>query len=47
MILSCRCVAAYTSDLIFLNVSLYPHRAKGVKTTSISLDHSACLDGSS
>ncbi|KAJ0797588.1 putative palmitoyl-CoA hydrolase [Helianthus annuus] len=35
-----RCVVAYTSDLIFLNVSLYPHRAKGVKTTYISLDHS-------
>ncbi|KAI3800520.1 hypothetical protein L1987_28611 [Smallanthus sonchifolius] len=35
-----RCVAAYTSDLIFLNVSLNPHRAKGLKLTSISLDHS-------
>ncbi|KAD2054439.1 hypothetical protein E3N88_41936 [Mikania micrantha] len=35
-----RCVVAYTSDLIFLNVSLNPHRAKGLKTTSISLDHS-------
>ncbi|KAD5317013.1 hypothetical protein R6Q59_032284 [Mikania micrantha] len=35
-----RCVAAYTSDLIFLNVSLKPHRAKGLKTTSVSLDHS-------
>ncbi|KAM7476423.1 hypothetical protein LguiB_023666 [Lonicera macranthoides] len=35
-----RCVAAYTSDLIFLSVSLNPHRQKGLKTTSISLDHS-------
>ncbi|KAJ0565611.1 putative palmitoyl-CoA hydrolase [Helianthus annuus] len=35
-----RCVAAYTSDLIFLNVSLNPHREKGLKTSSISLDHS-------
>ncbi|XP_076918961.1 acyl-CoA hydrolase 2-like [Bidens hawaiensis] len=35
-----RCVAAYTSDLIFLNVSLNPHRAKGLKTSSVSLDHS-------
>ncbi|KAK3020385.1 LOW QUALITY PROTEIN: hypothetical protein RJ639_046118, partial [Escallonia herrerae] len=35
-----RCVAAYTSDLIFLQVSLNPHRHKGLKTTSVSLDHS-------
>ncbi|KAK2991441.1 hypothetical protein RJ640_028524, partial [Escallonia rubra] len=35
-----RCVAAYTSDLIFLQVSLNPHRYKGLKTTSVSLDHS-------
>ncbi|KAL4562702.1 hypothetical protein LXL04_026732 [Taraxacum kok-saghyz] len=35
-----RCVAAYTSDLIFLNVSLNPHRDKGLKTSSVSLDHS-------
>ncbi|KAL7258947.1 hypothetical protein ACSBR1_004954 [Camellia fascicularis] len=34
-----RCVAAYTSDLIFLSVSLNPHRKKNLKTTSISLDH--------
>ncbi|KAI3681753.1 hypothetical protein L6452_36557 [Arctium lappa] len=35
-----RCVVAYTSDLIFLNVSLNPHRRKDLKTSSISLDHS-------
>ncbi|XP_018837315.2 acyl-CoA thioesterase 2-like [Juglans regia] len=35
-----RCVAAYTSDLIFLSVSLNPHRMKGLKTSSVSLDHS-------
>ncbi|KAJ9539327.1 hypothetical protein OSB04_032060 [Centaurea solstitialis] len=35
-----RCVVAYTSDLIFLNVSLNPHRCKDLKTSSISLDHS-------
>ncbi|KAG2725201.1 hypothetical protein I3760_01G055900 [Carya illinoinensis] len=35
-----RCVAAYTSDLIFLSVSLNPHRRKGLKTSSVSLDHS-------
>ncbi|CDP08822.1 unnamed protein product [Coffea canephora] len=35
-----RCVAAYASDLIFLNVSLNPHRERGLKTTAISLDHS-------
>lgn len=35
-----RCVAAYTSDLIFLTVSLNPHRKKDFKTTSVSLDHS-------
>lgn len=34
-----RCVAAYTSDLIFLGVSLNPHRRKGLKTSSVSLDH--------
>ncbi|XP_022862362.1 uncharacterized protein LOC111382570 isoform X2 [Olea europaea var. sylvestris] len=35
-----RCVAAYTSDLIFLQVSLNPHREKGLKSASVSLDHS-------
>lgn len=35
----CRCVAAYTSDLIFLGVSLNPHRRKGLKMSSVSLDH--------
>ncbi|KAA8520629.1 hypothetical protein F0562_014885 [Nyssa sinensis] len=35
-----RCVAAYASDLIFLGVSLNPHRKRGLKTSSVSLDHS-------
>ncbi|KAK7389964.1 hypothetical protein VNO78_25261 [Psophocarpus tetragonolobus] len=35
-----RCVVAYTSDLIFLQVSLNPHREKGFRTRSVSLDHS-------
>ncbi|PIM99965.1 Acyl-CoA thioesterase [Handroanthus impetiginosus] len=35
-----RCVAAYASDLIFLQVSLNPHREKGLKSSSVSLDHS-------
>ncbi|XP_076893283.1 acyl-CoA hydrolase 2-like [Bidens hawaiensis] len=35
-----RCVAAYTSDHIALNVSLIPHRRKGLKTSSASLNHS-------
>ncbi|XXG45326.1 hypothetical protein AAC387_Pa02g0442 [Persea americana] len=35
-----RCVVAYASDLIFLGVSTYPHRTKGLKITSLSLDHS-------
>ncbi|XP_059456110.1 acyl-CoA hydrolase 2-like isoform X1 [Corylus avellana] len=35
-----RCVVAYASDLIFLNVSLNPHRSKDLKTRSVSLDHS-------
>ncbi|XP_027335159.1 uncharacterized protein LOC113849443 isoform X2 [Abrus precatorius] len=35
-----RCVVAYASDLIFLQVSLNPHREKGFKTRSVSLDHS-------
>ncbi|KAL3615653.1 Acyl-CoA hydrolase 2 [Castilleja foliolosa] len=34
-----RCVAAYASDLIFLQVSLNPHREKGLKSSSVSLDH--------
>ncbi|KAG5036999.1 hypothetical protein AAZX31_07G068300 [Glycine max] len=35
-----RCVVAYASDLIFLQVSLNPHREKGFRTRSVSLDHS-------
>ncbi|XP_041028111.1 acyl-CoA thioesterase 2-like isoform X3 [Juglans microcarpa x Juglans regia] len=35
-----RCVVAYASDLIFLNVSLNPHRRKGLETISVSLNHS-------
>ncbi|CAA3026590.1 acyl-coenzyme A thioesterase 8 isoform X1 [Olea europaea subsp. europaea] len=35
-----RCVAAYTSDLIFLQVSMNPHREKGLKSSTVSLDHS-------
>ncbi|KAL3517160.1 hypothetical protein ACH5RR_024062 [Cinchona calisaya] len=35
-----RCVAAYASDLIFLQVSLNPHRERGLKSASVSLDHS-------
>ncbi|CAN1308752.1 Acyl-CoA hydrolase 2 [Linum perenne] len=35
-----RCVAAYTSDLIFLQVSLNPHRYRGLKASAVSLDHS-------
>jgi acyl-coenzyme A thioesterase 1/2/4 len=35
-----RCVVAFASDLIFLTVSLNPHRSKDLKTTSVSLDHS-------
>ncbi|BAT83639.1 hypothetical protein VIGAN_04082200 [Vigna angularis var. angularis] len=34
------CVVAYTSDLIFLQVSLNPNRRKGMKTRAVSLDHS-------
>ncbi|KAL1818519.1 hypothetical protein DCAR_0414728 [Daucus carota subsp. sativus] len=34
-----RCIAAFTSDLVFLGVSLNPHRSKGLKTSSVSLDH--------
>ncbi|KAJ3680498.1 hypothetical protein LUZ60_016776 [Juncus effusus] len=35
-----RCVVAYASDLIFANISLNPHKKRGLKTTSLSLDHS-------
>ncbi|MED6211495.1 Acyl-CoA hydrolase 2 [Stylosanthes scabra] len=35
-----RCVVAYASDLIFLQVSLNPHRRKGFKVRAVSLDHS-------
>ncbi|XP_017236463.1 acyl-CoA hydrolase 2 isoform X2 [Daucus carota subsp. sativus] len=34
-----RCVLAYISDLIFLQVSLNPHRRQGLRMASISLDH--------
>ncbi|XP_057819313.1 acyl-CoA hydrolase 2 isoform X2 [Cryptomeria japonica] len=35
-----RCVAAYASDLIFLDTSLHPHHRDGLKISSLSLDHS-------
>ncbi|GMN44894.1 hypothetical protein TIFTF001_014086 [Ficus carica] len=35
-----RCVVAYASDLVYLSVSLNPHRKKGLKPSSVSLDHS-------
>ncbi|XAR54067.1 Palmitoyl-CoA hydrolase [Bertholletia excelsa] len=35
-----RCVVAFTSDLIFISVSLNPHRKRGFRTSSLSLDHS-------
>ncbi|KAL6557195.1 Acyl-CoA hydrolase 2 [Orobanche minor] len=35
-----RCVAAYASDLVFLQVIVNPHREKGMKSSSVSLDHS-------
>ncbi|CAA0813622.1 Acyl-CoA thioesterase family protein [Striga hermonthica] len=35
-----RCVVAYASDLMFLQISLNPHREKGLKSSSVSLDHS-------
>ncbi|KAL6903839.1 hypothetical protein ACP4OV_004652 [Aristida adscensionis] len=35
-----RCVVAYASDLLYSGVSLYPHLQKGLKTYSLSLDHS-------
>ncbi|XP_031110778.1 uncharacterized protein LOC116014946 [Ipomoea triloba] len=34
-----RCVVAFASDLIFASVSTNPHRRKGLKTASVSLDH--------
>ncbi|XP_050287758.1 acyl-CoA hydrolase 2-like [Quercus robur] len=34
-----RCVVAYTSDLIFLQVSMNPHHRKNLKTSAVSLDH--------
>ncbi|XP_059634161.1 acyl-CoA hydrolase 2-like [Cornus florida] len=38
-----RCVASYVSDLIFLGISLNPHRRRGLKATSVSLDHAMCF----
>ncbi|KAK6918386.1 Cyclic nucleotide-binding domain [Dillenia turbinata] len=35
-----RCVVAYVSDLLFLPVSLNPHRHKDFKTIPVSLSHS-------
>ncbi|XP_062090325.1 acyl-CoA hydrolase 2 [Humulus lupulus] len=35
-----RCVVAYASDLLFLSISVNPHRKRGLKTSSVSLDHS-------
>ncbi|KAG0486215.1 hypothetical protein HPP92_008310 [Vanilla planifolia] len=35
-----RCVVAYASDLMFADVTLHPHRQKGLKTSILSLDHS-------
>uniref|UniRef100_A0A453CNM1 acyl-CoA hydrolase n=1 Tax=Aegilops tauschii subsp. strangulata TaxID=200361 RepID=A0A453CNM1_AEGTS len=35
-----RCVVAYASDLLYSGVSLNPHRKRGLKTYSLSLDHS-------
>ncbi|GAU44005.1 hypothetical protein TSUD_349370 [Trifolium subterraneum] len=34
-----RCVVAYASDLIFLQVSLNPHRGRGFRARGVSLDH--------
>ncbi|KAJ0972760.1 hypothetical protein J5N97_020719 [Dioscorea zingiberensis] len=34
-----RCVLAYASDLLFVGVSVNPHRQKCLKTTTLSLDH--------
>ncbi|CAD5163891.1 unnamed protein product [Musa acuminata subsp. malaccensis] len=35
-----RCVVAYASDIVFSGVSLNPHRRKGLRAASLSLDHS-------
>ncbi|KAI7733641.1 hypothetical protein M8C21_028584 [Ambrosia artemisiifolia] len=35
-----RCVGAYFSDLLFIQISLNPHRREGIFPSSISLDHS-------
>ncbi|TXG62839.1 hypothetical protein EZV62_009833 [Acer yangbiense] len=35
-----RCAVAYASDLLFSSVSLNPHRKKGFRSASLSLDHS-------
>ncbi|KAL4562701.1 hypothetical protein LXL04_026731 [Taraxacum kok-saghyz] len=35
-----RCVGAYFSDLLFIQISLNPHRREGMLPSSISLDHS-------
>ncbi|KAJ8459616.1 hypothetical protein OPV22_032542 [Ensete ventricosum] len=35
-----RCVLAYASDLIFGGIILNPHRRRGLKIASLSLDHS-------
>ncbi|XP_023754280.1 acyl-CoA hydrolase 2 isoform X2 [Lactuca sativa] len=35
-----RCVGAYYSDLLFIQISLNPHRREGMLPSSISLDHS-------
>ncbi|CAL5192679.1 unnamed protein product [Lathyrus oleraceus] len=34
-----RCVAAFASDLIFLHVSMNPHRGRGIQMRALSLDH--------
>ncbi|XP_044502135.1 acyl-CoA thioesterase 2-like [Mangifera indica] len=35
-----RCVVAFSTDLLFSSVSLNPHRKKGLRLSSLSLDHS-------
>ncbi|PWA60841.1 acyl-CoA thioesterase, RmlC-like jelly roll fold, HotDog domain protein [Artemisia annua] len=35
-----RCVGAYFSDMLFIQISLNPHRREGIIPSSISLDHS-------
>nr|XP_043621388.1 acyl-CoA thioesterase 2-like isoform X4 [Erigeron canadensis] len=35
-----RCAGAYFSDMLFIQISLNPHRKEGIFPTSISLDHS-------